>query len=725
MKRLKNIVLILLLSLIRLSACADMGWESNFIKDYDYDFLDPVLIGQTEENPLYNLASSSTFAYWDRVQYFKTKEHQLNVQEWRDYFHNAVTTKELEKLLYDEKKSPMSIYPSLASKLNNPSFKRYLQFVEKQSKFANSIEEDKENPVTISKQGEKLLRAEKDKFLKLRYLFLTMRIYHYSGKYKKALNLYNEFYPELKQVDSIVFEWIDALRAGALQHLGKNVESNLLYGEILKNNKTNAYLGYYDFKIENDKQWNNLLAKAKTADDKALFYFLRALKWEGVPLIEHRQIAKIAPKSIWFERLSYLIMQKFQSTNIETQTHTKYDKANYKSYLEKKKYFLKTISTLKEPSFFSLYAKAYLEIRHQENLSTLTQELKHLNSIANKKQKVFVEMLSYINNIRAIRMTNREKNKPLFKKMIELFKKAPAKKRKIIFAYTAHYMEKLYPKNSPEALFSHLSSLIQKDYYEWWGVSSVIDIITAEQFENYIENKNRSIYEEELFKQTMRTLKKNDVAKFLTILNTKDGNIEKANYYLKQVPNLNRKTKFNPFNVSLSGNNRKIKGKKGYTQREFLKTMLKIRHTLDKNNSSAIDHFLFATGLYNSSWFGNFSMLGSVSRSTSSFSKGEAKHILQNLELIEKEYKLALKYAKKKEFKAKIAYQLLKVDYNRAIINNQHNKYDRIYVGASVTKLLKESPSFTKAIKSYKTDYESTKFGHKIIKQCASFRYFR
>jgi len=722
MKMLKSILLITLLTIVKLSACGDIGWESYFIKEADYDFLDPVLIEQQEENPLYNLATISTYAYKNRVQYFKKIEHKLNVQEWKKYFNNRVSTKELERLFYDEENSPMSIYPSLASKLNNPNFKRYLEFVEEQSTIAQSIEEVDRDPLNVSDKGEKLLRVEKDKFLKLRYLFLTMRIYHYAGEYKATLHIYNEFYPQLKEIDSIVFEWIDALRAGALQHLGKDVESNLLYGEILKNNKTNAYLGYYDFKIKNDEQWNNLLAKAKTADDKALFYFLRALKWEGVPLIEHRQIAKIAPHSIWFERLSYLIMQEFQSANLESKESNKYSKANTQNYLEKKNYFLKTLSTLKKPSFFSLYSKAYLEIRHQEHLTTLNQELKHLKKIANPKQKTFVEMLSYINSIRAIRVTHKGANEALFKEMINLLKKAPASKRKIIFAYTAHYMEKLYPKNSPEALFSHLNSLIQNGY-GWWGVEDVIDIVTAKEFEAYIEKKNRSIYEQKLFKNIMHTLHRNDIAKFLAILYTKDGEIEKANHYLEQIPKLNRETKFNPFNVSLSGNNRKVKSKKGYTQRKFVKTMLKIRHSLDKNSSSAMDHFLFATGLYNSSWFGNFPMAGSVSRSVTSFSEAEAEHILKNLDLIEKEYKLALKYAKKKEFKAKIAYQLLKVAYNRVVISQR--EYGSVYVGFFQDKTLKDSPTFTKAIKSYKEEYASTKFGRNIIRQCASFRYFR
>ena len=716
-------LLIALLSFTKLTACGGGGYFNSFVKDNSYDFLDPSLINLEEENPLYNLASSGAYGYGERVAYFKKKSHELNLKEWQKYFKNRLTIKELDELFYGDKEI-LTRLQKYKTKLDNKSFEKYFNYIADQQKNAQGYDEVKTSSNVLIKRGLEALEAEDDKFLKLRYLFLVMRLNHYSEHYKETLALYKKYYDEVKDVDSIVFEWIDALRAGALQHLGKDVASNLLYGEILKNNKTNPYLGYYDFKIENDQQWSNLLAQTKTVDDKALFYFLRALKWEGVPLMEHRELAKLAPNSVWFERLTYMILQDFQAKYIDEDSidkNNKYERTNYQSYLEKKAYFLETLSQLKKPKFFSLYAKVYMNVKEQEHLNELDKKFKELNALATPKQKIVVDMLKYVNGVRAITSTKKGANKALFLHLTKLLKEAPPEKRDDIFAYTAYFMAKLYPKNSPEKLFSKHCSVMPSTGYSYVGM--YMDAIKADDFEHYVEKRDRSIYEQKVFRIVMKSLAKNDVAKFLTILYTKDGNFEKANHYMKQVPKLNIKTKFNPFNVSLSGNNRKVKGK-GYGQRKFVETMLKIEQTLKKNPTSAIDHYLYANGLYNSSWFGNFPMAGSIDRSVTSFSNAEAEHILKNFDKIEKEYRLAEKYAKNPEFKAKIAYQLLKIEYNRALIKNEADEYG-IYVAYFDTKELKKSPKFTEAIYNYKEQYSKTKYGKEIIKKCATFRYFK
>ncbi len=720
-----TILLISLLGFTKLIACGGGGYFNSFVKDNSYDFLAPSLINLEEENPLYNLAASGVGSYDERVEYFKKKSHELNLKEWQKYLNNSLTIKELDELFYGDKEilSRLKKYKNI---IDNKSFEKYFNFIADQEKNVQAYDSE-DVPMSLEdllKIGIKSLEAEDDMFLKLRYLFLLMRLNHYSEHYKETLALYKKYYDEVKEVDSIVFEWIDALRAGALQHLGKDVESNLLYGEILKNNKTNPYLGYYDFKIKNDIQWKNLLDKTKTVDDKALFYFLRALKWEGVPLMEHRELAKLAPHSVWFERLTYMILQDFQAKYLDEESvdkNDKYEMENYKNYLEKKRYFLKTLSKLKKPKFFSLYAKTYMSVKEQEHLDELDKKFKELNALATPKQKIVVDMLKYVNGVRAITSTKKGDNKALFLHLTRLLKEAPPEKREDVFAYTAYFMAKLYPENSPEKLFSKHCSVLPSTGYSY--VAGYMDAIDADDFERYVEKRDRSIYEQKVFRVVMGSLAKNDVAKFLTILYTKDGNFEKANLYMKQVPKLNIKTKFNPFNVSLSGNNRKVKGK-GYGQRKFVETMLKIEQTLKKNPTSAMDHYLYANGLYNSSWFGNFAQAGSIDRSVTSFSNAEAEHILKNFDKIEKEYRLAKKYAKNPEFKAKIAYQLLKIEYNRALIKSEAENYG-VYVAYFDTEELKKSPKFTEAIRKYKEQYSKTKYGKEIIKKCATFRYFK
>ena len=708
----------MLLSFMKLSACADVFY-STFLKDYHYDFLPP----SEENNPLYNL-STRVQSYDERQAFFRKKSRALNINEWERYFKKSLTTDEVDFLFYDSEKSLTKRYKKFSKKINNSSFKKYIKYVEKQQKNVAFYREDSTvKDSVLIELGISKLKQESDSFLKLRYLFLTMRLNHYSGKYSKVLELYNKYYASLKNVDSIVVEWIDALRAGALQHLGKDVESNLLYAKILAKNKTNAYLGYYDFKVTNDTQWKNLMAKAKTDEDKALFHFLRALKWDGSELKEHHNIAKIAPKSIWFKRLSYMIMQDLQKQlyEYELSSKDKYAKNDYKGYGEKKKYFFNTLSSLNNQSFFMRYSKLYLDVLEHEELKK--SDLVVLKKLANSKEKVFVETLEYLNLVTHLKGATKQSQKEVFSNFERTLKKLPTNQAYSLFAYTAHHMEKLYPKGSTEKILSGLYSVTPSAYVD--SITRNIDALKAKTFEAYIENKNRSIYEVKLFKRAMKSLEKDDVAKILAILNIKDGNFKSADKYLKQVPSLNRVTRYNPFNVSLSGNNRKIKGvKEGYTQKQFVKTMLKIGASIELNPTSAMDHFLYANGLYNSSWFGNFPMSASLYRNTTYINIDEAKRVAENFQKVKEEYRLALKYAKKNNFKAKIAYQLLKVESNILVLEKiQKKSYFDFSEFDEKQRFL--SKAFSHNLASYIKDYGQTKYGRYVIKRCATFKNFK
>lgn len=716
MKVMKTLIFILLFSAMKLGACAD-SFYSTFIKDYHYDFLPPA----QEENPLYDL-STMVQSYDDRMQFFRKKSRELNVQEWERYFKKSLTSHEVDFLFYDGKDTLSKRYKKFSKKINNGAFKKYIKYVEKQQENVALYrdEADNKNEALIT-LGREALNSETDSFLKLRYLFLTMRLNHYSGKYAETLALYKEHYPALKNVNSIVIEWIDALRAGALQHLGKDVESNLLYAEILKNNKTNAYLGYYDFRVTSDTQWKNLLSEAKSDEQRALFYFLRALKWDGSELREHQAISEVAPYSIWFKRLSYMIVQDLQKQlyDYELSNKDKYAKNAHKAYIEEKEYFFKTLSSLKEPSFFSHYSKLYLDVLEHKALKE--KDVMVLKKMANAKEKVFVETLVYLNEITQLTTIDTKSQEKVFVNFEKILTKLSTKQGYSLFAYTAHHMEKLYPESSVEKMLSRLYSATPNAYIE--SITRNVDGFKADAFESYIENKNRSTYETKLFKKAMKSLEKNDIAKVLAILNTKEGNFKTADKYLKQTPSLNRTTPYNPFNVSLAGDNRKIKGQ-GYTQKQFVQTMLKIGVSIEKNPTSAMDHFLYANGLYNSTWFGNFPMSGLLYRNTTYIEEDEINQMKEQFKKIDKEYNLALKYAQKKEFKAKIAYQLLKVKSNLLVLNQleEDNYFDFTYYKTKQTFLAKH---FSKDVATYIATHGQTKYGREIIKSCITFKSFK
>jgi len=709
----------------KLIACAGT-WHELYLKDEHYNFLDPIMIDLDKSNPLYNL-SGSYAAHDARFEYFKEAKKKSNIEAWKKYFKNSLSYEEVENLFYKPNAIEYTAQ-EYKSGTNNPNFSQYIQFLHLQNKLAQNTKESKNYNEVVAK-GLKLLQEEQDPFLTERYLYLLMRLYHHHAEYNIMLDIYAN-YSHIINPSSPVSEWIDALRAGAYQNLKNNFKANQLYAQIFKNNKTNAHYGFYDFKVSNNEEWEKLLKSSKDNNEKALYHFLRAMQWRNEPMYELQAIAEIAPKSIWFERLSYMIMQDLQNQRYNIMVHSgkknDYFKARVKTYKLQKNHFLSVLKELKEQSFFTLYSKLYLNLLEYNSIQR--KDLIELRSLANLKQKPYAKLLSYMYGVHQLSSNSLEEQHNLYIQLQPLLSKLSKKQQISILRYTALQISTLEEENTIE---QKMNKLFAENANSRLAILQAINFDDAQKYEYYIEKEKRSFFEAEVFKATMRSLKRGDIAKTLATLYLQDNNFNKAKFYLRQTPEHNVFTPYNPFNVSINGSNR-TKSKKTYTQRKFIETMLRLQSVLRKNPKSARDHFLYANGLYNKSWFGNFPMSSVLHRSISLY-KGEPLPETTNLTEAETEYLLALKYAKTEEFKAKISYQLLKIEFNRAISNTysyDNEMWDMPYFGSwingtdKVIKILDASKDFTEAIKDFRAEYGKTTYGEEVIKNCITFQYF-
>jgi len=723
-----KISLLLTLSYSKIIACAG-GWKEMYVKDEYYNFLQASMIKVDANNPLYQLSSSYS-AHDERFNYFAQRKKEANIEAWKHYFKDAFSSKEIESLFYTKDAIAKSTKKYKDNK-KYPAFSRYLSFLNSQNSYAQNQHKKAKKPFKeVISKGLTLLKKEQDPFIKERYLYVMMRLYHHHGQYQKTLDLYAQYFHNIHK-NSVVHEWIDALLAGSFQHLNLHLKANQLYAKIFKENKTNAHLGYYDFKVHSDLEWETLLADTNDNDTKALYHFLRAMQWKNEPLLEFESIAKIAPKSVWFKRLSYMIMQDFQNQRYKLMSQAnrkdKYFKNSEKSYRLKKDRFLKILKNIKKPSFFMLYSKLYLETLDYKGLKN--SDIIQLYRLAKDKEKPYVELLSYMDSLNQLNSSSLEDQEMLYKQLKLLLPQLEKKKQKSILRYTALQVATLYPKNSLEAHFHELFAKNKEIYH--YQILKAVNFEKASNFKAYVEKGTRSFLEKEIFKTNMKSLHKNDVAKILATLYMQDNNFDRARFYLRQTPRDNLYSPYNPFNATLSGNNRD-KSRKSYNQRDFTETMLRLEDTLKKHPKSAMDHFLYANGFYNKSWFGNFPMSSVLYRHTTIY-KDAPLPKTTDLQKAENEYLLAYYYAKDSNFKAKIAYQLLKIKFNKALINkNNYGKdlWSMPVIGGwnngtkKVMQLLKKSRDFSEAIRDYRAEHHHTKYGKKIIKNCLTFRYF-
>ena len=724
----KVIVLLSLIPTTTLLPCTSELKET-YVKDEYYNFLNASMIGLDEENPLYKL--SNTYAsHQKRVEYFNNIKKNENIKAWKSYFQNEFSDQEIQSIFY----APNSIqtsYEKFKKKKKYASFTQYLSFLNHQNAYAQNHKKNiKYNYTQVVKEGIKLLQEEKDSFLKERYLYLMMRLYHHKGAYQKTLDLYKT-YKSIVTPNSIVLEWIDALRAGAYQHLKQTTKANQLYAKIFKNHKTNAYLGYYDFKVTSDQEWSQLMKEAKSSDTKALYHFLRAMNWKNEPLFEFASITSIARESIWFKRLNYMLMQDFQKQHYEIMVYKGKKDRKFKEKVRiftlKKSRFLHILNNVKNPSFFTLYSKLYLNII--DNKSPNKKELKQLKNLAKTKELPYVALLNYLHALHQLSSISLKDKNYLYAQLKPLLKMFPQKEQKSILRYTALQHSTLYLKEGIETSFSNFFATHKK--IERDKIFKLINFQDAHKFQNYIEKKKRSFLDETIFKTYMKKLHKKDVAKILSVLYMQDNKFQKAQFYLRQIPRENIYTPYNPFNATYSGDNRTL-SKTSYSQRKFAETMLRIEERLKKNPNSARDYFLYANGLYNKSWFGNFPMSSVFYRETT-IQKNREIPKTTNLRQAENNYLLAFYYAKEHNFRAKISYQLLKIKFNNLLLNSYQSHNELIKMPSfgednngtkTIIKLLQESKDFTEAIKDFKSDYAQTKYGKEVINNCVTFQYF-
>ncbi len=443
-------------------------------------------------------------------------------------------------------------------------------------------------------------------------------------------------------------------------------------------------------------------------------------------LLEFHSLAKTAPKSKEFHYLNYKLMQKFQHQqfNISIKEKNNSEDINKKQKLFnlEKSYFIRILKSIKEPSFYTLYSKLYIETLDMKRLEH--QSLKKLYDLGNITQRPYIQLLSYIDSLNQLNSISLIDQETLHKKLTLLLIGLPKKQKEYILRLTALQLSPFYDKERIEfdfnRLFAKKSSITRKE------ILQTLNFKDAKTFHQYIMKKKRSFFEERVFRTTMKALKRNDVAKILTTLYMQGNNFSEARSYIRQAPRNNLYNKFNPFSSSIELDNKR---KYNYSSnlRKFAETMSRLEKRLkEEKTATARNYYLYGNGLYNKSWFGNFPLSAVFFHNKDIYK--DAIPPTADLTKAFSSYASALELSKKDEFKAEIAYQLLKIKFNMARIDKNSytkdmKKVPKLDERKKITHLLKASRSFIEAIKDYKSDYAHTQYGQRVIQESILFTY--
>jgi len=439
-------------------------------------------------------------------------------------------------------------------------------------------------------------------------------------------------------------------------------------------------------------------------------------------LSDLEQLAKTAPNSDELYYINYKLMQEFQYLHFymklkENRKMTKEEEEFYKD----KKHFLKILNSIKEPSFFTLYSKLYLETLDNKKLEN--KDLLKLYRFTSRKNHPYVQLLSYIDSINQLNSISLVDQDNLHKKLNLLLLGLPKEQETYLLRLTALQLLPLYYKGSIEFELNKLFA--QKHTIKREDILRVLNYKDADLFKSYIEKKKRSFFESRIFKATMKALKRHDVAMILSRLYMQKNDYNTSRSYIRQTPRNNLYSPYNPFSTSTELNNTRAY-KHDSSLRKFAETMARLEERLGKKNVTAKDFYLYGNGLYNKSCFGNFPT-SSVFFNSKDIDLNHTPPTCK-LEEAQEKYETALNMGTNDRFKAEVAYHLLKIEFYKALTNKKNHpknisKIPKIPEYKVIKNILHSSRSFIEAVKDYKLDYAHTKYGKRVIKESILFNY--
>jgi hypothetical protein len=205
----------------------------------------------------------------------QVSEPAINSKEWASYLGSAVKPADVEKVMYRlTGKADTALYTGylngaaklpdslknntfLQALISNKSALKYYRFAKSVEPIAN-VKSEYWNPKpmdtgSLGDAGKQALfnaGAEKDEFVKHRYLYQAQRLLHYGHYYKEAINVYDQYLANYKS-QSHVKGWSLALKAGEERRLGDTVKAAYLFSKVFAEYPERRVQAYRNFNFIN------------------------------------------------------------------------------------------------------------------------------------------------------------------------------------------------------------------------------------------------------------------------------------------------------------------------------------------------------------------------------------------------------------------------------------------------------------------------------------------
>jgi hypothetical protein len=718
----------------------DWGWS------FDSNFT-PETFVEKSYNPLF-LSSDLFYGIGYDTEHL-TRFNSENIKDWNTYLEGKINEKALTYFLTDsssadvadlivyykkEKPNKISEKWNKKIKLSDPFVKEFFfflndaQFIETFStqQYDSWNYDETVKPQVISdlnwiKSLETKYNTTKDPFLKNRYWFLVIKASFYSDRQVNCISFFNK--TEKSTLKNTLYYRALAYIAGIEYKQKQYSKSNYLYSQVFDKCPIMRVVAAYCFHPQEQKDWKQSLALAKTNEEKAALWAIQGYYDDEEKAIA--EIYKLQPKN---PHLDYLL------TRLINNQENKIDRSfAAKTVIENKKTTKDSIkkSTIElvakiaqsdkttQPYLWNI-AAGYLETLN----GNFEKADKNFEKAENKMPKTplaidQLRLLRFVNNLSKIDQLNSTNEKTILSDLSWLYFEVPNKatenfRYQNATLWSKNYIASLY-KAQKNTLMTEVFNSDPKFY------DSEADLLAMKAF---LSKDNKSDLEK--IGQSIYAIKLADINYFQGVKATFKNNISEAVAFMSKAEGQESTVFYgNPFLGNIKDCHdcdHQATQKKKYTVIDFLNTIKKMQDNVTKKTDVYNNSLLLGNAFYNITHFGNGRLFyeGNIAGegSTPEYFRVPIRDMIINCSIAKTYYEKAFLATKNIEQKAKCQYMIAKCERN----DYYNNKYYSLNL--STWDIQDDQTNFIawQGFKNLKANYSKTKYYKEIINECGYFK---
>lgn len=720
-----------------------------------YTFMNPNIVNTKATYAPYFLRFNDLYNSPDSLEHIQQDE---NLQEWNERFCNLYQIKDIKYVIYKATINDMKQLrnasrnkkANLPKRLRNNNFAHHLRD-EKCSEVMEYLIYAKqcERHVTVGVgwktpkrdvtemqkmivRGKRAFMQTESHYVRLRYAYQIIRLAHYAKAYKAVLKLHEELMPKVHANPSLLDYWIMGHRAGALLKLGERVEAAYLYSLIFANCSSKRQSAYQSFSIKNNEEWDQLVLKCKSDEERAMLYTIRANHDDSRVIFEMEKIYEFDPRS---ENLELLLVKEiiklekdflgkdFNDKKKRNKTYFKIPRKNAEKYL---KHTLEFVSKcVKEKKVIDLdlwkIAEGYLTFLNGEygEANRIFTRLK--NAIGSENEELVKQL-----DAAQLALKIAQYNAPItLQEENEIGN---------IIRNNPNYWEF---KDFPDYINDKLVDMYNKSgekgkafrlHYTLDALKMNPDIEMINDLLRICDKKNKSNLEEVLVKKDGLSTIKNDLLLLKGIIFFNNDKIEAAAETFRKIPRTVRdlEPKFNPFHEHIIDCvNCPIADTTMFDRVGVVEELLKLEYQGRAHlESGALSFYKLGNAYYNMTYYGDSWHVTDLFRSSVNwgYANKDNRYLVADSELgnienkkmdqARKYYETALELAKNKELAARACFMLAKCDLNEFYMDpaTEYHPYDNLI------PVLPEK--YNGYYLRFKNEFSDTQFYDEALEEC-------